>query len=340
MTKKRFSLLLDDDAPTQEQGATMPQTNVTEDKPRLSIMDNEEEKKSEKIPFSRKLNYWLIQNKTPFLHRTYGISINYNNQKSIQYLLEVKCMGYKKGIFTYILSRKRFFKDGKQLEGILEQLAEQSANCLYPLQVSVNEQGQIIGVTNQEDIKKRWEALKPELSKLYAGKPFKRHSATMDKVIDSPERILKSLNNDVVYDILFSKLYFNYSKAFTQPLEKQFKWFSGIQKIRFQGVQTLNKIVKENGRMLINYKGIMKPTSGLTEGATDIEYQLDAKDHTLLRVDGTFKYSTSNSNKTIQFKAIWQQNIDNTEARKIDDKKRKGIYIDPNAETKWYEFWK
>ena len=357
MSKKRFSLLIDDETSKQDASAKLPQkekrfsllidddnsranlpSSQQEDRPHLSLFTPEEDKTPKKIPFSRKLTYWYIENKTVFLHRTYGIQINYNNQKTIQYLLEVKCHAYKKDLFYYTLHRKRFFKDGKQLDGFMQQLAEQSANCLYPLQVIVNKHGQITNVTNQEDIEKRWKVKQKELIKLYSGKPVIAYCKKISLAVSNPEAILKSLNNDVVYDILFSKLYINYSKQFTQPLEKQFKWFSGVQKIRFQGQQSVNSILKENGRMCINYKGVMKPSGGLTEGKTHIEYQLNAKDNTLLRADGIFNYSTSNQNKTIQFKAIWQQGIDKTETRKIDDKKRKGLYIPPGA--KWWQIWK
>ncbi|WP_438710427.1 hypothetical protein ACSTS3_15945 [Aquimarina muelleri] len=336
MPKKPFSILIDDGNHSE-----IPVSSPQRDKrPHFSLSTEKMEKPSEKIPFSRKLQYWLIENKTRFLHRTYGIYINYNDQKTIQYLFEVKCTGYKKGLRYYTLSRKRFFKDGKQLEGFMEQLAEQSANCLYPLQVSVNKHGQIISVDNQEAIKERWETKQKELAKRYIGVPFINHCKNITNAIHSPKNLLKSLHNDVVYDILFSKLYINYTNKFTQPLEKQFKWFSGIHKLHFYGNQTVSPIIKENNRIVIHYQGGMQSASGLDQGETAIGYELDAKDHTLLRVDGTVKYTQHNTDKTIQFKAIWQKDMDQTEQRKIEDEKKNGIYIDPNVEKKWYEFWK
>ncbi len=338
MSNEHFSLLVDDkESSKPEEGFSVIEKR---EKHNASFKGETEEKTSEKIPFSRKLHYWLIENKTKFLHRTYGIQINYNDQKTIQYLFEVKCEGYKKGLFYYSLSRKRFFKDGKQLEGFMEQLAEQSANCLYPLQVSVNRFGQIVSVNNQEDIKKRWETNQKGLAKRYSGKPFLKYCNNITKAVQSPQNILKSLNNDVVYDIMFSKLYINYTNKFTQPLEKEFRWFSGVKKIHFEGDQTVNPVIEENNRILIHYQGVMKPMGGIDQGETSVKYKLDAKDHTLLRIDGTFNYVHNNANKTLQFKAIWQEDMDQTKQRKIEDEKQNGVYIDPDAEKKWYEFWK
>ncbi|WP_459210494.1 hypothetical protein [Aquimarina rhabdastrellae] len=337
MTQKRSSLLIDDDSLIQEQ-STFISKNDKEDSSNISITDNEKEQESEYIPFKRKLHYWSILNKTRFLHRTYGIKINYNNQKRIQYLLEVKCEGYKKDIFTYTLVRKRFFKDGKELDSTLEQLAEKSANCLYPLQVSVNQQGQIIAIANQKEIQERWETLKLELSKLYTGEPFQKYCSRMDKAVNNSKEILRSMNNDVLYDILFSKLYLNYSKTHTQPVVKEFKWFSRFQKVRFIGNQVLNPVIKENMRVCIDYKGTMQGIGNLSQGETNIQYQLDSKDHTLLRVDGIFNYTKNITNKTIHFSAIWQQNMDKTQARKIEDEKRRDVYIPEGA--KWWQIWK
>ncbi|OEK09426.1 hypothetical protein A8C32_11960 [Flavivirga aquatica] len=341
MQKKRFSLLIDEDnRQSNKTVSSSPSSSKEDARPHFSLFDKKEEDQSKKTSFSRRLHYWLIENRTSFLHRTYGIKINYSNEKIIHYMLEVVCTSYKKGVFSYTLNRDQFFKNGKRLEGFMEQLAEQSVSCLYPLKVSVSEAGQIIGVNNQEDIETRWETKQKELAKRYSGKSFVNYCKKISHVVSSPEKILKSLNSDVVYDILFSKIYINYTNKFTKPLEKEFKWFSSIQKIRFQGNQSVNPVLKENNRMLINYQGSMQPVSVLNKGETAIKYQLDAIDHTLLRVDGTFNYTNNNVDRTIQFSAIWRKHMDKTAARKIEDKKQKGIYIDPNAEKKWYEFWK
>ncbi|MBE7661403.1 hypothetical protein [Tenacibaculum finnmarkense] len=337
MKDKRFSLLENENSTAlKAQGSSYEK----EDKPHFSLLTKETEKAPEKIPFSRKLHYWLIENKATFLHRTYGLKINYNNKKTIQYLLEVKCTGYKKGIFYYTLDRTRFFKDGKQLDRFMEQLAEQSVSCLYPLKVSVNKLGEIVSVTNQEEIEKRWQIKQKELAKRYKGNPFINYCQKISNSVSSSAKLLESLRNDVVYDILFSKLYINYSNKFTKPLEKEFKWFSGFKKVQFYGSQTVNPIIKENKRILINYNGVMRPIGGLGTGETLVKYELDSKDNSLLRVDGLFNYTQNNVNETIEFKAIWQKSMDKTIAQQIAYEKRKGIYFDPDAEKKWYEFWK
>ncbi|MCD8455141.1 hypothetical protein LNJ08_12150 [Tenacibaculum finnmarkense genomovar ulcerans] len=337
MTKKRFSLLINEDDNTTN--ALASQLNK-EERARFTLKTKETEKETDKIPFSRKVHYWLIENNAKFLHRTYGLQINYNNQKTIHYLLEVKCEGYKKGIFDYSLQRKQFFKDGEELGGFMEQLAAQSASCLYPLKVKVNKLGQIINVTNQEEIKARWGKKQKELAKRYVGKPFVSYCKKITDVVNSSEKIVKSLGNDVGYDILFSEIYMNYTKKFSQSLEKGFKWFSGVQKVGFYGNQSVNPILKENNRMLITYEGNMKPVGGLEKGETQIKYELDAKDNSLLRVDGIFNYVHNNVDKTIQFKAIWQESMDKTVAQQIAYEKQKGMYFDESSEKKWYQLWK
>ncbi|MCD8418559.1 hypothetical protein J2Q11_12960 [Tenacibaculum finnmarkense genomovar finnmarkense] len=132
----------------------------------------------------------------------------------------------------------------------------------------------------------------------------------------------------------------NYTKKFSQSLEKGFKWFSGVQKVGFYGNQSVNPILKENNRMLITYEGNMKPVGGLEKGETQIKYELDAKDNSLLRVDGIFNYVHNNVDKTIQFKAIWQESMDKTVAQQIAYEKQKGMYFDENSEKKWYQLWK
>ena len=93
MTNKRFSLLINEDDNTTN--ALASQLNK-EERARFTLKTKEIEKETDKIPFSRKVQYWLLENKAFFLHRTYGLQITYNNQKTIHYLLEVQCEGYKK----------------------------------------------------------------------------------------------------------------------------------------------------------------------------------------------------------------------------------------------------
>jgi hypothetical protein len=298
------------------------------------------EEEEEEIPRHRRVFYWNIDLDPLFLHRTYGVHLQYSPHKNIQYLLEVKCEGFKKGVFLYTLIRKRVFKEGKELETVMEQLAEQSVQCLYPLQVHVNSYGQIMAVANAETIQKRWEKLRPELTKRYSGAPFLRYCQKIDLAVSTPKRLLQSLDNDVVYDILFSKMYISHTSAYTRTLEKEFKWFSGIEKLRFTGKQTLYKVRKKNRRLQIEYEGTLQPVAGLENGKTKILYELEGRDHNILRIDGTFDYTQENQDKTIQFSAIWQKNLDKTKERQIEDEKRKGLYIDPNKPKKWWEFWK
>lgn len=282
-----------------------------------------------------------IKNQARYAHRSYGVSIGYTDGKTIDYLLEVKSIKRVNGIFYYRLNRKRFFKNGEQLNTFMDELAGKSIACLYPLILKVAQNGQVMGVENQLEIEKRSQESRKKIVKTYQGETVESYFKTMDKAVSSAANLFKSLANDMVYSLLFSNIYIAYTKEYQVELVKKTPFIANYKALVFKGQQRIETHVAKNNRFSIYFKGVLQPTNQLKEGGLNIHYQLDAQDFGLLRVDGEATYVLGAHKKTVTFKIIAQKNLDKTKESTIKAHKALGIYNDPNEpEPKWYQLWK
>ncbi|MBL4746759.1 MAG: hypothetical protein JKY08_10370 [Flavobacteriaceae bacterium] len=310
-------------------------------KEKISIQNSKplsEEKKSKKLRFygDRK-----IKNQATYLHRTYGVSIGFTDGKNIDYLLEVKSIKKENENYSYRLTRKRFFKNGEQLHSFMDTLAEKSVDCLYPLDLKVAQNGEVIDVENQSDIEKRWKESRKKIAKTYHGEIVESYFNTMDTAVSTKENLYKCLANDMIYSLLFSNIYIAYTKEFQVEMLKEIPFMANYKSLVFNGMQQIDRYVNTNNRFSIYYKGDLQPTNQLEKGHLDICYQLDAEDYGLLRIDGKATVTFGHYEKTIDFKIIAQKNLDKTKENTIKAHKALGIYDDPNEpEPKWYQLWK
>ena len=305
--------------------------------PETSTIQEKASDKKKSVRFS--LN-WRIFNDMPFLHRTYGVEIIYNSQKTINYLVEVESISHQKKYFSYRIDRKRFFKDGTQLKSFKEILAQKAAACIYPLEIQVNPKGEIHKVLNLEEVKKRWQKIKEHLDKEFFGTPYKEYINRIETALQTPEDFLKTLYNDVFYDLVFTALYIPYGSTFETTVHKSFKWLPQYSKIQFLGTQKIKQFITPNNRIHINYKAT-GVNNGALDAHTQINYQLDGNNKSLLRLDGECVYQSDFGGEHISFKIIYLKEREKTQEKVTAYQKRIGIHeSQQETDKKWFQFWK
>ena len=202
-----------------------------------------------------------IKNQAKYAHRTYGVSIGYTDGKTIDYLLEVKCIKKVGYCLYYEIHRKRFFKNGEQVHSFMDTLAEKSVGCLYPLVLKVADNGEVLGVENQVEIEKRWQENRKKIAKTYHGEIVESYFKTMDKAVSSAANLAKSLANDMIYSLLFSNIYIAYTKEYQVELVKKTPFIANYKTLVFKGQQRIETHVAKNNRCSIYYKGALQATN-------------------------------------------------------------------------------
>lgn len=157
------------------------------------------------------------------------LEIEKNKQKTtLQYQARVK---YQKpsATNTPILSIQKLTKtfiNRVEPDTITEQISELAGSIFQPLWVELSPRGEISQLINYQSILLKWEEIKEELLKNYAGSAINSYIEHIDNCLNSSDLLLDKLKNDWFLSLYCVPIYGTYST----PAEKE-KWiFSSLLK--------------------------------------------------------------------------------------------------------------
>src|SRR6187402_772406 len=105
--------------------------------------------------------------------RVYGFTCqNFENEEltsTVHYKIDVECIESYYNNCVFEINRKQIFIDEQAPDLKIEQIAEACAQAIFPIQVKVNQAGNIVKIENHDAIKKRWGPIKERLLKYYQG---------------------------------------------------------------------------------------------------------------------------------------------------------------------------
>jgi hypothetical protein len=81
--------------------------------------------------------------------------------------MEVECIQSHYNNCVFEINRKQVFIDQQAPDLKIEQIAEACAHAIFPIQLKVNQEGNIVKIENHEAIKNRWVPIKNRLLKYY-----------------------------------------------------------------------------------------------------------------------------------------------------------------------------
>ncbi|MEE6126619.1 hypothetical protein V2E39_04355 [Chryseobacterium arthrosphaerae] len=188
---------------------------------------------------------------TDLSDKVYGVIIKFlPKDLQIHYKIKVKRTP------AYIeLAKEKTYVNNHGIDKVIEQLFEKAEQVLYPLQISVKNNGGLDRIINHEQISHRWKTdCHPKLKEYY-------RSETTDKILAQMDQAYADLNlkKDLFDRNLFYKLFFlPVYKGYPQFLKKDFLeiYFSGLsQQIRYETEFALNREYTRGNKIALKITG-------------------------------------------------------------------------------------
>ncbi len=209
-----------------------------------------------------------------FVYNPSKTSINYvvktqvidRFQEEDQYFeceFSIRKISESKGKSIIEIIQKNVVVNNKELETKIEILAKKCSDCLYPLQISVNQNGEFESINNFEDLKKKWEGTKLDLQEDFKDFVFAAYIKKMDYQMRNEETVTKSLKNNIFMQLLFFPLYnIKYTNELNQYQQVAIGLVNGSPGIEFEIENTIKKELANVGeiKILQNGKSIDKRT--------------------------------------------------------------------------------
>ncbi|APU09412.1 hypothetical protein A5M85_03680 [Cellulophaga lytica] len=240
------------------------------------------------------------------LNHNYGIVIFINTQKETKRIHYTAAVNYEKEYdytYEFVLKKNEVYVDYKIPNLLAEDFAISLAKPLYPIHTKINKKGKLIGVTNQQEIFKRWEKAKPKILN-YFKSPFANEQIQIaNKAYQSTIAIEKAIQRDVFFTLYFSGVYNKYLSKLEISNTVNIPFYPFITAIQYQVKQTIQPFLNANNNIVMQQLGAVcdkrsskdieqnndQPYFKGTplEGNLDVTYEFCNKNYTIKSIIGT-----------------------------------------------------
>ncbi len=217
--------------------------------------------------------------------RTYGVTIeNYDAQKDktskIQFEMEITLRNFPgEKYYEYTLDKKQVFINKKKPITIVEKLAVQTLRAVYPLEVQTNAINKPVAVLNHQEILERWKTIKAVILKEFTGNAITNYVSKMEKALNSEAAILRSLQEELFYSLLFNDINSKYGSEQQKETSINFPLLGFKQPLVFKGTQKLNTYKTYYQTALVEFEANLKNED--VNANLKIEYDLESKSFVL-----------------------------------------------------------
>ncbi len=222
------------------------------------------------------VNDVLSQDLTNF-HGKYGCQIIFednNGKNEIRYKLNIKYKGAINELtHRFIIDRDDIvYINDSPPDTFMDKLAYETSKTIYPLELKVNYNGDLLEVQNQEHVIKRWDLEKQKLKEYYKGNLANTYLILFEKTISNPQKLLHKIKKDWFINLYFSNIYVNYTSDGFIKTKRRFPIAGKAAPVLYKLNQSIENIEdKSTGEYLIKVKGSIKDE----RCALDIEQHFD-----------------------------------------------------------------
>jgi hypothetical protein len=257
--------------------------------------------------------------------RVYGFTCqNFENEEltsTVHYEIEVECIQSYYSNCIFEINRKQVFIDEQAPDLKIEQIAEACAQAIFPIQVKVNQEGNIVKIENHEAIKKRWGPIKARLLKYYQGNIVAEILLKSETVLLNENLLEKSICKSWFFHLYFKPLYISYNQNRSHDCIWESPVF-GNQIIKYDVNHTIEEYYSATDKIFINAKGksidertidevlngYSYPKSKMAgivatplKSEMEAQYKLYGEDQSIFSIIGTYKTKiTEQKQKTTQ----------------------------------------
>ncbi|WP_435524741.1 hypothetical protein [Chryseobacterium indoltheticum] len=129
---------------------------------------------------------------------------NDSSKNELKYDASVRWIKYENGFHFFEIDRiSNLFLNEEEVNEIADLLAFKTSKVLFPMQISVNQQGKFNNVENADVFKERWNGIKDEVYKEFEGEIVDEYCRKIEEVLAEPNSLLFSLKT-----IISSEPYF------------------------------------------------------------------------------------------------------------------------------------
>ncbi len=179
---------------------------------------------------------------------TYGVTVsNFEGDRkdSLKYLIRLQWLPQNQ-VRIY---REDLYINNEEPTLIAPRLGSKIASALYPLELSLNQNGEIAGVSNYTQILRRWKETENKLRNFYDGEVIQNYMQRSRRGLSHPKILLNTLKQDWFLQSFFNGIYRTEQEE-TSSYTKTFPLFPGIRPVEYTVKGKMEAVEEEDIRLI------------------------------------------------------------------------------------------
>ncbi|GEN67621.1 hypothetical protein [Chryseobacterium rhizosphaerae] len=236
--------------------------------------------------------------------KVYGVIIRFL-PKDLQIHYKIKV---KRTASQIELTKEKTYVNNQGIDKMIEQLFEKAEQILYPLQISIKNNGGLDNIINHEEIAKRWKTESLKLKDYY-------QSETTDQLLEQMETVYTDINlkkdwfdMSIFYKLFFLPVY----QGYPQFQKKDFLqiYFSGLsQEIGYNTECILSREYTRGNKIAVQLAGMEEETpfnKNGKKGEASLLYKLNKETRELFSITGSLSTFEGSTEYKIEFQLFEQ----------------------------------
>jgi hypothetical protein len=282
--------------------------------PRTAVTD-----KSKLVKFGRG-NSLIFQPENSFIR--YGVIITIENgdhKNELKYETSVRWLKMEQKLHFFEIDRtSNLYLNEEEVNDIADLLAYKTSKVLYPLQVSVDEQGRFNAVEDLSVFKQRWPAVKEEIYKEFDGETVDTYCEKIEKIINEPDAIDLYLKNDYFMRTLFFGVYKSFGQDYQTDIEGSFPIVNNPIEPKYEIKLEVDPLKDEYNLINIEGKGRLNDERNTYDFMNRAPFSLIIEDEPVMNHEGSFRIAYYLNGETLISESLYLEcDIDLEQKKKI-----------------------
>ncbi|WP_223559941.1 hypothetical protein [Chryseobacterium lathyri] len=253
--------------------------------PRTAVTD-----KNRLVKFGQ-ANSLIFQPENSFSRYGVTVTIENNDHKNeLKYETSVRWLKKENKLHFFEIDRtSNLYLNEEEVNEIADLLAYKTSKVLYPLQISVDEQGKFNAVESFSVFKERWAAVKEEVYKEFEGETVDTYCEKIEKIIDEPDVISLYLKNDYFIRTLFFGVYQSFGQNYETKLMESFPVVDNPVEPKYEIKLEIDPLKGESGLVNVEGEGRLNDERSIYDFVNKAPFSMIIEDNPEMNHEGNFR---------------------------------------------------
>ncbi|MBD3903468.1 hypothetical protein NAL32_00200 [Chryseobacterium sp. Ch-15] len=263
-------------------------------------------------------NGLVFQPENSFLKYGVIITIENNGKKNeIKYNTSVRWVKYENGFHFFEIDRiSNLFLNEEEINEIADLLAYKTSKVLYPMLISVNQQGKFNTIENAYVFEERWNAVKEDVYKEFEGEIVDEYCRKIEAVLAEPNSLFIFIKNDYFIRTLFFGIYQKFNQNYLIEMTETFPVINNAVEPKYKIEVEIDPLKDDYDLINISGNGKLYDERSRYDFINGAPFSLIIEDNPLINDDGNLRLQYYLNGETQLPESLYLECDINLESRK------------------------